>query len=147
MGAPGRRHHFAALIALSLGACSGGAALEYMRKEYGSAQRDGVVDLSETGDPSQMYQIWVHKTKPKVNVQTSIKAAADYGIAQGGSYGLANTAPVQPTFQTAAERFLKENNGPDCRVFNPVKLHDIVWEFDYDCSPPPAPTRPKRARP
>jgi hypothetical protein len=128
------------LVAIFLAACAAGGAIDYMRTEYGAAEKDGWVDIS-TDERQQIFLIWINKTKPKILVQTNLKAAADYGFVKGATYGAVSNAPVQPTFERAALRWFEENSKQNCKLSNPVKLHDVAWEFDYECGLPPTPIR------
>jgi hypothetical protein len=123
----------AVVIALHLTACAAGGAIDYLHREYGSAQQDGSVDIGEPGN-EQVYRIWLHRTKPRINVQTSLGTAAGVGFMRGLTFGTADAAPVQPMFERAATKFLAERYGPGCRVSNPTKIANVVWEFDYACA-------------
>lgn len=122
------------LCSALLAGCAAGGAIDYLHKEYGSAERDGVVNMSDDPSYPLEYQIWVNKQKPKLVVQTSLATAGSIGIAKGLTFGAADAAPVQPVFEQAGLKYLQENKGPDCRINNPVRLADVAWEFDYDCS-------------
>jgi len=127
----------ALLVALWLGACTGGPAIDYLRAEYGSAEPDGIVDFEE-GQSSglQVFQIWIHKTKPKINVQTGLRTAGESGFVKGATYGMASTAPVQPSFERAAYKFFEDRGQVGCKISNANRIHELVYEFDYECGVP-----------
>lgn len=137
-----------ALVGLNLLAgCVAGGAIDYMSKEYGvTTPSDATVNLSDNPGYPQEYKIWMHKSKPKILVQTSVATASQVGMARGLTFGAAGDAPIQPTFQAAGLKYLHENRGPDCKLSNAVKVHDVAWEFDYDCTAKSAPDTRSKGR-
>ena len=131
------------LAAVTLSGCAGGSSIDYLRSEYGSRPRDGQVNIGTVDEPS-IYQIWIHASKPKINVQTSVAFAGASGALQGATLNVVNVSPVQPTFEKAAHQWFADKGEGPCRLSNPMKIHDLVWEFDYDCSPQPAPPAKRR---
>ena len=82
-------------VALTLSACGGNQALlasggeqdfiamRHVSDEYGVAEPDATMPVM-VGEEQYTYRVWIHKTKPKIMVQTaSMAGAAAAGFVRG----------------------------------------------------------------
>jgi hypothetical protein len=119
-------------------------AMRHVTDEYGDAEPEATVPVM-LGDEQYTYRIWIHKTKPKIVVQTaSIAGAAAAGFARGLTLGLAKGDLEYEPFQRAANDYLLATRGPGCSLMNSRKLAHIGWEWDFDCPVLAPATKPRR---
>ena len=130
-----------ALAAAAVLACAGCATVSYVTQEYGSALKDGQVMVRGT----DAFDVWVHKTKPKLMVVVSLSRAAGMGMAQGLTLGGVQAGAPEPDFEAAAVQWFADQGKPHCKVGRGRRIDAIYYEFDYDCAPPAAaPPAPRR---
>lgn len=119
--------------ALLLCGCAG-HTIEYLQAEYGGQEPSGYVDLGDPAkDENLIFNVWLHRTKPIINVQTNLRQAGTTGFVQGMTYGAVDISPPQPYFERAALRFFEESGRQNCQLGKATKLANIVYEFEYSC--------------
>lgn len=123
--------------AMMLSACG---TVNYLHKEYGSADPDMIIEKPDGG-----FWVFAHKTKPKLIVSVNPQRAAGMGMLQGLTYGATAGGPVYAEFDAAAKQFMDERR-PGCRAVNGQEIDKVYREYDVECPPPPAPPPPVRRR-
>lgn len=139
------------LLCLALAGCGGNQALlasggpedfvamRHITDEYGTAEPDAVVPVMVGSEPYG-FRVWIHKTKPKIMVQTdSMTGAAAAGFVRGLTMGMVKGDIEYEPAKKAAEDYLAATRGRDCRISNSEKLTHIGWEWDFECPPPVQP--------
>lgn len=133
------------LSALLLSGCGGNQALlasggerdfiamRHVTDEYGVAEPDATFPVM-VGDQEYTYRVWIHKTKPRVMVQTaSMAGAAAAGFVRGLTLGAVKGEIEYEPIQQAAKNYLATSRGAGCNLSNSRKLTQVGWEWDFDC--------------
>jgi hypothetical protein len=142
-------------VALTLSACGGNQALlasggeqdfiamRHVSDEYGVAEPDATMPVM-VGEEQYTYRVWIHKTKPKIMVQTaSMAGAAAAGFVRGLTWGLVKGDVEYGPLQHAANDYLFATRGPGCNLMNSRKLTHVGWEWDFDCPTLAPVTKPR----
>ncbi|MGJ4888905.1 hypothetical protein ACQR1Y_11965 [Bradyrhizobium sp. HKCCYLRH3099] len=98
------------------------------------------------GEREQTFSVWLHRSKPKIMVQTTeLAGTAAAGFVRGLSAGIVASNPEASPYAQAAMTHLDATRGPGCRLTMARPITRIGFEWDYDCTPPtpPRPARPK----
>lgn len=117
---------------------SGGAedfiAMRYIADEYGEAEPDATVPIDVRGEPYS-FRVWIHKTKPRIMVQTaSMGGAATAGFVRGLTAGIVTAAQEYEPMQQAALSYLATARGPGCTIKISETISHVGWEWVYACT-------------
>jgi hypothetical protein len=144
-------------LCVALGGCGSGnqallasggaddfAAMRYVTDEYQSAEPDAIIPIDVAGEPYS-FRVWLHKAKPRIMVQTaSMTAAATAGFVRGLSGGLVKAEQeYEPMKQAALSYLATTRDHAACTVTISQKIARVGWEWDFECSAPPATKRRK----
>lgn len=122
-------------------------AMQHVTEEFGDAAPDATVPVT-VGDQEYSFRVWIHKTKPKIMVQTaSMAGTAAAGFVRGLTAGLVSTDPEYQPFVDAAMSYLNANRGPGCVLHNSRKITRIGFEWDFECPAIAAPAPPRARKP
>lgn len=129
----------ASAVALTLGGCASGEALQYVMREY-----QGVTVQTHV-TPEDQYRIFDKPEQSRLMITPSLGKAAAGGLVAGSTLGLvdANASLTKP-MTIAAESYLA-STGRQCRVIATELLVKPQYEVKYDCSAPPPMPRNKRS--
>lgn len=125
-------------VALALGGCVSGPAIDYIKAEYTGV----AVQLHTT--PDDEYRIFDKPEANKLMITPSLAKASGIGVVQGATYGAVNQSHFTKPWADAAASYLT-STGRTCRIVSTELLMNPQYEVKYDCSAPakPAP-RAKR---
>lgn len=119
---------------------SGCATANYLTSEYGTGRYDGTVTMPDGSG----WWIWEHKSRQRLVISVDPAQAAGMGMVAGLTFGGAAGAIPPPIFERVAERWFSERGKPQCRTTRGHPIDRYYYEFDYECPPAAAVTRPKR---
>lgn len=116
------------------------AAMGPVTEEWGDAPADATVPIM-VGESQYSFHVWLHKTKPRIMVQTAaLGATATASFLRGLTSGIVSGDQDYQPFEDAAVSYLATARGPGCRLQNSRKITRIGFQWDYDCAPGTPPT-------
>lgn len=122
-------------------------AMGPVTEEWGDVPPDATVAVM-VGESEYAFRVWLHKTKPRIMVQTAaLGATAAVSALRGLTYGIVSGDQDYKPFEDAALSYLATTRGPGCRLQSSRKITRIGFQWDYDCAPaipPPVKRRPGR---
>lgn len=128
---------FVGALALLLVGC---ATVNYLKQEYGAADRDGTVTLP-SGDT---FWIWQHKAKSKIIISVDVNQAISAGF-QRGLLG-AQAAVPQPVFEEVGRQWFVQSGRPECHQVRGYPIDITYFEIEYACGPAQVAGMPAPAR-
>lgn len=134
-------------IALALGGCSntnqalwasGGysdfKAMRPIAEEWGDVAPDATVPVM-VGESEYSFRVWLHKTKPKIMVQTAaLGTTATVSFLRGLTAGAVSGDQEYQPYADAALAYLATVRGPNCQLHNSRQITRIGFQWDYECS-------------
>lgn len=108
-------------------------AMQHVSAEWCDGEPDTTVSVNVSGEPYS-YRVWLHKSKPKIMVQTaSMAGVAAAGFVRGVTAGLVKGEQEYEPMKEAALLHLTSTFGPGCTVQISQKIARVGWEWDYVC--------------
>lgn len=127
---------FALFAGLLLSGCVSGPAIDYMRAEYAG------VEVKSFEMPDGTYRIFDKPQDGKIMITPSLGRAAGMGMATGATFGAADDSQNLAPYRNEVETYLRSTERGHCRITTGTLLVRPQYEFTYDCTPLPQPSKP-----